>query len=117
MTVYQCTTCGNAHDSSGPACPQTFAVAVVTTPPTAREVGAKIREMLLSLKAPGGGYATDDLRMEALMHAGICWLTPGEMAPQCCCPWSPEETAGPMRELVARFPNEELVFRLGQMKA
>jgi hypothetical protein len=62
----------------------------------AREVGAQIRALLMSLTAPEGGHSTETLRKIALQHAGFCWLAPGEMAPACCCPWSEVAPEGPM---------------------
>jgi hypothetical protein len=66
---------------------------------TPAQVGAEIRKLLYELHAPGHtddqeragvfSYATDALRREALEAAGFCWKTPGEMAPECGCPWSP----------------------------
>ena len=120
MTVYQCSTCGNAHDSSEPACPQAFSATVVTPPPTARDVGAQIRELLLSLKDTGAsGYALDQLRAEALQHAGFCWIAPGEMAPQCCCEWDPETNpSGPMLRAMLRMYGEPHVrANMGWLKA
>ena len=106
MTVYQCSICGNAHESTGPACVQTI---VVSTVPTAREVGRQIRGLLLSLKDTGArGYDLDLLRAQALQHAGFCWSSPGEMAPQCCCAWDPDgDVAGPMREVMRTLHSDE----------
>lgn len=103
MTTFLCH-CGKAHDSAvqGP-CPQTFTV--VMPPLSPDETGREIRRLLMSLHAPGHtldderrgslNYATDELRQQALDRAGICWLTPGEMAPACCCEWSPDKPEGP----------------------
>src|ERR1700674_2892280 len=55
----------------------------------ARAVGQQIRELLLALRHPNGGYSTDQLRAEALQYAGFCWLAPGELAPECACDWDP----------------------------
>jgi hypothetical protein len=65
---------------------------------TPAQVGAEIRKLLFELRTPGHtedqeqagifSYATDTLRREALNAAGICWKTPGEMAPGCGCPWA-----------------------------
>ncbi len=117
MTIYQCSACGSFHDSSEPPCPQTVMVNVATAPPTAREVGRQIRDLLLSLRAhghePGGiwqNYSTDQLRAEALQHAGFCWLTPGEMAPECVCDWHPDTNpAGPMLQAMVRMHGEDRV--------
>lgn len=76
-------------------------------------VGAQIRALLLSLSAPDhteeeeahgiSNHSTDELRREALDHAGICWLAPGEMAPSCACEWSPERPGGPREALRLRL--------------
>lgn len=91
------------------------------------EVGTEIRRLLMSLHAPGHtldderaghmSYSTDELRRQALDRAGICWLAPGEMAPGCCCPWTPEETTGPRlrleedREETRRLWADECILR------
>lgn len=74
-------------------------------PTTPRAAGARIRALLFSLRASdhspddecGGwnNYTTDGLRRAALDHAGLCWSTPGEMAPRCGCNWSAEAPEGP----------------------
>src|SRR5574342_388270 len=76
---------------------------------TPDEIGKEIRRLLMSLHAPGHtlddesvgilNYSTDELRRQALDRAGICWLVPGEMAPSCCCSWSPEKPEGPRLRL------------------
>lgn len=80
-------------------------------PTTPAGVGARIREMLFSLREPShtehsedegwNSYGTDALRREALDRAGFCWLAPGEMAPQCACKWSLEHPSGPRETLAA----------------
>jgi hypothetical protein len=80
---------------------------------TPDEVGQQIRRLLMSLHTPGHSldderaghlnYATDELRRQALDRAGICWLTPGEMAPACACDWSPEQPHGPRLRLAERL--------------
>jgi hypothetical protein len=87
---------------------------------TPDEVGQEIRRLLMSLHAPGHtiederaghlNYATDELRRQALDRAGICWLTPGEMAPACCCEWSPEKTEGPRLRLEERFEENKRLW-------
>lgn len=66
-----------------------------------KQIGAQIRELLFSLRAEGSSdqLSTDELRRMALDYAGICWLTPGEMAPQCCCDWDLEHPAGPRKQM------------------
>ncbi len=95
MTVYQCH-CGQVHDSTQAPCPQ------IVTPPlpslTADETGREIRRLLFALKGIGG-RETDTLRRRALAIAGICWRSPGEMAPECCCEWSPENPMGLVDEV------------------
>jgi len=103
VTMFMCH-CGEAHDSAVQGyCPQTFNLEL--RPLTPSEAGQEIRRLLMSLHAPGHtldderagrlNYATDELRQQALDRAGICWPAPGEMAPACCCPWSPEKPDGP----------------------
>lgn len=111
--------CGEAHDSAvrGP-CPQVFAMPM--QPLTPDEVGREIRRLLMSLHAPGHtlederaghmNYGTDDLRRQALDHAGICWLAPGEMAPGCACEWSPEQPEGPRLQLEERFAENKALW-------
>lgn len=87
---------------------------------TPDEVGAEIRRLLMSLHAPGHtldderaghlNYATDELRMQALDRAGICWLAPGEMAPACCCDWSPEKPEGPRLRLEERMEENKRLW-------
>lgn len=111
MTLFQCH-CGEVHDSA------THGVCAVTInvdvrPPTPDEVGREIRRLLTLLHAPGHtledefagrmNYDTDELRRQALDRAGICWLAPGEMAPGCACPWSPEAPEGPRLALEERM--------------
>ena len=75
-----------------------------------KEVGAQIRALLLSLRAPDHpkgsayeSYATDELRREALDYAGFCWLVPGEIAPGCCCDWDLEHPDVPRKRLQERI--------------
>lgn len=105
MTMYKCH-CGEVHDNAVQRpCPQTFTLQLA--PLSADETGREIRRLLLSLRAPehspdseyACSYATDELRRRALEVAGICWLAPGEMAPTCCCDWSPERPEGPRLRL------------------
>lgn len=111
MTMYKCQ-CGEIHDSAvqGP-CPTWISIALA--PVTPETVGAEIRRLLLSLRVAEhpvereqdgwNNYGTDDLRRRALDLAGICWLAPGEMAPQCCCDWSPQDPEGPRLRMQERL--------------
>jgi hypothetical protein len=56
-------------------------------------------------------YGTDDLRQQALDRAGICWLKPGEMAPACGCPWTPEKPEGPRLQLEDHFEENKRRWR------
>lgn len=109
MTAYQCS-CGAVCDSSEEhRCPATV-FTVTSLPSTPAQVGAEIRRLLFSLRHPdddGVGpwqhYGTETLRAEALDYAGICFLSPGEMAPECTCEWGPDNLNGPRRALVERL--------------
>lgn len=71
-----------------------------------KEVGAQIRALLFSLGpvyVDCSSYSADEARRKALEYAGICWLAPGEMAPQCCCEWSIESPEVPRKELQRRI--------------
>lgn len=79
----------------------------------AKQIGAQIRALLFSLYAPGHSaeiektgrhsYATDELRRSALDHAGICWFSPGEMAPGCCCDWDIDNPSQPREKYINRL--------------
>lgn len=74
--------------------PTRSSVRALSTP---AEIGAQIRELLLTLHADRGGYDTAEQRRDALDHAGFCWCAPGEMAPGCGCAWSPKNAGEPRR--------------------
>jgi hypothetical protein len=91
VTIYLCS-CGQTVDSSEPhGCPSlTFRFPEVPMEP--KDVGARIREMLLALRKQAGeepgpwiSHAADEACRIALEGAGFCWRARGEMRPWCGC--------------------------------
>lgn len=83
---------------------------------TPDETGREIRRLLLALRAPEHGpdssnYVTDDLRRRALEVAGICWLAPGEMAPMCCCEWSPDDPTGAAKRVDEDHAERKMLWK------
>lgn len=98
MTLHACShACGEWFDNSVNDCPKCgqpsngvrISVALPILVATPETVGAEIRRLLVTLRAPGHtveeertgvmNYATDILRAQALDAANICWLGSGKM--------------------------------------
>lgn len=84
--------CARRSGLLGPVAPAS--PEVTRDAPTPQGVGAEIRTLLLSLRERAGLDNAGEnaaLLASALDGAGICWTSPGEMAPACGCE-SPSET-------------------------
>lgn len=114
MTIYNCSICGESHDSSK-VCTQVIPIPPVTK--SIEELAHEFRAALFTIHAPGHSlddekegwfnYGTDELRRLALDHIGFCWAIPGEMSPECGCEWSKNNPHSRSKRLVDKIKQLE----------